>query len=99
MGEESCNAGHAGDVSLIPGSERPPGEGNGSPLQYSCLENPVDREAWRAIVHGVAESQTPLSEIAHILLYWHHLIKCFSFMNLFQSLPQPCKIGNIIFSI
>ena len=46
----------AGDVGLIPGSERSPGEGNGTPLQYSCLGNPMDRGAWRATVHGVAES-------------------------------------------
>ena len=42
----------------IPGSGRPPGEGNGYPLQYSCLENPMDKEAWWATVHGAAESQT-----------------------------------------
>ena len=51
----TCNA---GDPGSIPGSERPPGEGNGNPLQYSCLENSMDRGAWRAIVHGVAKSQT-----------------------------------------
>ena len=52
VGEEStCNA---GDPSLIPGSRRSPGEGNGNPLQYSCLENPMDRGAWRATVHGIA---------------------------------------------
>ena len=44
------------DVGSIPGSGRSPGEGNGNPLQYSCLENPVDRGAWRATVHGAAES-------------------------------------------
>ena len=42
------------DVDSIPGSGRSPGEGNGNPLQYSCLENPMDREAWRATVHGFA---------------------------------------------
>ena len=46
---------NAGDVSLIPGSGRSPGEGNGSPLQYSCLGNPMDRGAWRATVHGAAK--------------------------------------------
>ena len=45
----------AGAVSLIHGLGRPPGEGDGSPLQYSCLENSMDRGAWQAIVHGVAE--------------------------------------------
>ena len=51
---------NAGDPHSIPGSERFPGEGNGCPLQYSCLENPMDRGAWRATVHGVAESPTGL---------------------------------------
>ena len=44
----------AGDLGLIPGSGRPPGEGNGNPLQFSCLENPMDRGAWWVPVHGVA---------------------------------------------
>ena len=51
-----------GDLGLIPGSGRSPGEGNGNPLQYSCLENPMDRGAWWATVHGVAKSQTRLSD-------------------------------------
>ena len=55
-----ASAGDAGDVDLIPGSERSFGEGNGNPLQYSCLENPIDRGAWRATVHGVAKNQTCL---------------------------------------
>ena len=53
---------NAGDASLIPGSGRCPGEGNGNPLQYSCLGNPKDRRAWWATVHGVAKSCTALSE-------------------------------------
>ena len=57
--EPACSA---GDPVSIPGLGRSPGEGNGSPLQYSCLENPVDRGAWRATVHGVAESRTRLSD-------------------------------------
>ena len=47
---------NAGDPGFIPGSGRSPGEGNGDPLQYSCLGNPVDRGAWWAAVHRVAES-------------------------------------------
>ena len=49
---------NAGDVCSIPGSRRSPGEGNGSPLQYSCLGNPMDREAWRTTVHVVTKNQT-----------------------------------------
>ena len=57
-----ANARDARDMGLIPGLGRSPGEGNGNPLQYSCLENPMNRGAWRATVHGVAESHTRLSE-------------------------------------
>ena len=56
-----ANAGHVRDVGLIPGLGRSPGEGHGNPLQYSCLENPMDRGAWRATAHRVAKSWTPLS--------------------------------------
>ena len=52
----------AGDVGLIPGSGRSLGGRNGNPLQYSCLENPIDRAAWWAAVHGIARSQTQLSD-------------------------------------
>ena len=53
--ESACNA---GDLGSIPGSGRSPGEGNGNLLQYSCLENPMDREIWWAIAHGFSESDT-----------------------------------------
>ena len=53
--------GQTGDAGSIPGSERSPGEENGYPLQYSCLENSMDGGAWWAAVHGVAKSQTQLS--------------------------------------
>ena len=49
---------NAGDPGSIPGSGRSPGEGNGNPLQYSCLENHMDRGAWRATVHGLQQSDT-----------------------------------------
>ena len=52
----------AGDQGSIPGSGRSPGGGNGNPLQGSCLENPTDRGAWRALVHEVAKSWTRLSD-------------------------------------
>jgi len=56
--ESTCNA---GDPDLIPGLGRSPAEGNGNPLQYSCLDNSMDREAWQAIVHGVTKRWTLLS--------------------------------------
>ena len=56
--ESVCNA---GDPGSIPGSGRSPGEENGNPLQYSCLENPMDRGGWRATVHGVARVKHDLA--------------------------------------
>ena len=53
---------NAGDLGSVPGSGRSPGGGNGNPTQYSCLENPMDGGAWWATVHGVAKSQTRLSD-------------------------------------
>ena len=63
--EGKASAHNAGDPGSIPGSGRSPGEGNGNPLQYSCLENPMDGGAWQATVHGVAKSQTRLSDFTH----------------------------------
>ena len=57
-----ANAGDVRDVGSIPGSGRSPGEGNGNPLQYSCLENAMDGGAWWATVHGVTKSRTRLSD-------------------------------------
>ena len=58
-----ANAGDARDTGLIPGSGRSPGEGNGNPLQYSCLENPMNRGAWQATVHGAAKTGTWLKRL------------------------------------
>ena len=57
---------NVGDLGSIPGSGRYPREGNGNPLQYSCLENCMDRGAWWAAVHGVAKSQTQLSNFTSL---------------------------------
>ena len=62
--ESACNA---GDPGSIPGVGRCPGEGNGNPLQYSCLENTMDGGAWWATVHGVTKSRTRLSDFTHLL--------------------------------
>ena len=74
-----ANAGDVRDTGLIPGWGRSPRGGNGTPLQNSCLENPMDRGAWWATVHGVAESRTRLTEQAHT---------CVPF-PLCSSLPPP----------
>ena len=63
-----ANAGDTRDLGSIPGSGRSPGVGNDNPLQYSCLKNPMERGAWRAIVHGVVKSQTQLSDFHFTLL-------------------------------
>ena len=60
--EVKASACNVGDLGLIPGLGRSPGEGNGSPLQYSCLDNPTDGGAWWAAMHGVAKSRTRLSD-------------------------------------
>ena len=56
--EDKASACNAGDLGSVPGLGRSPGEGNGNPLQYSCLENPMDRGVWLATVYGVAKSRT-----------------------------------------
>ena len=66
VGKESiCNA---EDPCLIPGSGRSPGEGNGNPLQYSCLENPIDEAEWWATVHRVTKSQEQLNDFTFIFI-------------------------------
>ena len=67
--EDKASACNAGDLDLIPGLGRSPGEGNGNPLQYSCLENPMDRGAWWATVHKVAKSRTRLSDFTFFLSF------------------------------
>ena len=60
------SAHNAGDLGSIHGSERSPREGNGCPLQYSCLENPIDRGIWKATVHGVAKNWTRLKQLSNV---------------------------------
>ena len=66
LGASTYNMGGPGS---IPELRRSPGEGNGSPLEYSCLENPMDRGAWQATVHGVTKSQTQLSNFTFTFLF------------------------------
>ena len=71
--ESACNAGDAGVAGSIPGSGRSPGAGYGNPLQYSCLENPMDKGAWQATVHRVTKSQTQLKWLsAHTCMYCYY---------------------------
>ena len=71
-----ASAGDARDVGSVPGSGRYPGVGNGNPLQYSCLENYMDRRAWGARVHGVSKSPTGLSSNTLYPLFYFSL--CFA---------------------
>ena len=72
--EVKVSARNVGDLGLIHGLGRIPGEGNSDPLQYSCLGNPMDRGAWWAAVHGVTKSRTRLSDFTYLLTY---LLKIF----------------------
>ena len=67
-----ANAGDIRDMSSIPGSGRSPGEGNGNPLQYSCLENAMDRGTWQATVHGVAKNQAQLKLLSPAQVHPQH---------------------------
>ena len=78
-----CNV---GDLDLIPGLGRSSGEGNGNPLQYSCLENPMDGGAWWVTVHGVTKSQTRLRDFTHSLT---HII-----LKLLKEKKKPSQTGE-----
>ena len=92
----ACNA---GDPGSIPGLGKSPGEGNGNPLQYSCLQNSMDRGAWWAKVHGVSKSQTGLKDYTFFLLWGnrilpslHFTIKC---IQLSRWLDQPLALYSV----
>ena len=72
--EVKASASNAGDPGSIPGSGRSPGEGNGNPLQYSCLENPMDWGAWWAAVHRVTKSRTRLSDFTYYREGWQTVV-------------------------
>ena len=96
-----ANAGDTAEPGSIPGSGRSPGGGNVSPLQYSCLGNPMDRGAWRAPVHRL-QSQTQLSDSTHafIIYFWLCCLCCYASFSLAvasggSSLAAVCGLLNV----
>ena len=83
-----ANTGDTGEASSIPGLGRSPGGGNGKPLQYPCLGNPMDRGAWGTTVHGLSRSQTRLSDWTHTLtcMPWGQVSCAFSGLHTFAQL-------------
>ena len=92
---------NVGDLGSIPGSGTSPGEGNGNPLQYSCLENPMDRGAWYATVHGVAKSQTRLSDFTFTFHSNHYYSLSLSCLGLVCSFlfPSALKVKLLILDL
>ena len=89
--ESACKA---GGTRSIPGSGRSPGEGSGNPLQYSCLENPMDRETWQATVHGIAKSRTRLRENTFLVLVNFPLCECFLY-GMMSSLGRGSSYSSL----
>ena len=87
--KERANAGYVGDAGLIPGSGKSPGEGHGNPSQYSCLENPMDREAWWATILGVAQGQTRLKQLSTHLVCKPNLLQAKRIIWLPHFPPVP----------
>ena len=90
--ESSCSA---GDPGSIPGSGRSPGEGNGNPLQCSCLEDPMDRGAWQATVHGVTKSRTRLS-FELLNFFWTSAHQASLSFSMSQSLLKLTSIESVM---
>ena len=90
-----ANVRDARDVGLIPGSGRSPGEGNGNPIQNSCLRNPMDRGAWWATVHEIAKSWIPLNTHTHTLTHTQTLKWRESRMKTGVMLPQDRELSEV----
>ena len=86
-----ANAGDARDMGSICGSGRAPGEGNGNPLQYSCLENHMDRGAWQATVQGVTKSWTQVNMHAHTYTVGGNISWCSQCVKQYMEVSQKTK--------
>ena len=92
--EPTTNAGDLRDLGLIPGWGRSPGVENGKPLQYSCLENPMDRGAWWATVHWVAKSWTQLKQLSTRIELIHNFVSLASILILILFDLRDTGIGS-----
>ena len=106
-----ANTGDIRDISLIPGSQRFPGGGHGNPLQYSCLENHMDRRAWWATVHRITQSQTWLKQFSvlpskeyfinlsydnHFIRAASHLLCVWLFWDPMHCSPPSCFVHGLL---
>ena len=90
-----ADAGDIRDAGSVPSLGRSPGEGQGNPLQYSCLDNPTDRGAWWAIVHRVAKSRTQLKWLnTHLLLFSHLVVSDSLWPHVLQPARPPCPLPS-----
>ena len=90
-GKEPTNAGDIRTVGSASGWRRSPGGGRGNPLQYSCLENPMDRGAWWATVHGVVGSRTRLSNFTYLLTYTYAILVA----TFWRTSCSHCKVNAV----
>ena len=91
-----ASAYNAGDLGSTPGSGRSLGVGNGNPLQYSCLKNPMDRGAWQATVHGVAKSQTRLSNFTFTFILPEHKSEFFAAAGNNSTAREATTSSNLL---
>ena len=97
--ESTCDAEDTGDPGLIPGSGRSPGGGHGNPLQFSSMENPLDRRSWKATVHRVSRSQTQLKQQSTRINHQRFIHNCIALNFTHQLSACYCVITNTILTI
>ena len=90
-----ASIGAAGDAGLIPGLGRPPGGGHGNPLQYSCLENPVDRGPWQATIRGVTKSRTEQKRLSALCTHTQVFHVCTRFLSAATAEAQALSSAHV----